>query len=576
MTKLKVEKIMAYDGLFTKKIIESLQFLVTGRIHKINQPENDTIIMIIRQNRKNHHLLLSIHPNFSRMHLTNKKYDNPFDPPMFARVFRKHLEGGIVKSIRQIGNDRRVEIDIESKDEIGDTIYRTVILEIMGKHSNLILVDDQYKIIEGFKHLTPNTNQYRTVMPGFKYEAPPTQNKRNPYDISSDEVLKFVDFNAGKIAKQLLNTFEGFSPLITNEITNRYQFMNQDTLLQAFEEVIDQTLKVPVPVFHKNHETGKEDFYFMKLKQFSDDIVIYDSLHDLLDRYYDARGERERVKQRANDLVRFVQQQLQKYQHKLSKLIDEYESAKDKDTQQLYGELITANIYRIQQGDASINVLNYYTNEEVTIPLDPTKSPSVNAQYYYKQYNRMKTREKELDLQIALTRENIDYFANIEQQLEHITVDEIDDIRDELAEQGFMKQRKNTKKKKQDKIHLQTYISSDGDTILVGKNNKQNDYLTNRKAQKSHIWFHTKDIPGSHVVILNDAPSETTIKEAAMLAGYFSKAGNSGQIPVDYTEIKNVHKPSGAKPGFVTYDNQKTLYATPDYDQIQRMKQDKN
>lgn len=576
MTKLKVEKIMAYDGLFTKKIIESLQFLVTGRIHKINQPENDTIIMIIRQNRKNHHLLLSIHPNFSRMHLTNKKYDNPFDPPMFARVFRKHLEGGIVKSIRQIGNDRRVEIDIESKDEIGDTIYRTVILEIMGKHSNLILVDDQYKIIEGFKHLTPNTNQYRTVMPGFKYEAPPTQNKRNPYDISSDEVLKFVDFNAGKIAKQLLNAFEGFSPLITNEITNRYQFMNQDTLPQAFEEVIDQTLKVPVPVFHKNHETGKEDFYFMKLKQFSDDIVIYDSLHDLLDRYYDARGERERVKQRANDLVRFVQQQLQKYQHKLSKLIDEYESAKDKDTQQLYGELITANIYRIQQGDASINVLNYYTNEEVTIPLDPTKSPSVNAQYYYKQYNRMKTREKELDLQIALTRENIDYFANIEQQLEHITVDEIDDIRDELAEQGFMKQRKNTKKKKQDKIHLQTYISSDGDTILVGKNNKQNDYLTNRKAQKSYIWFHTKDIPGSHVVILNDAPSETTIKEAAMLAGYFSKAGNSGQIPVDYTEIKNVHKPSGAKPGFVTYDNQKTLYATPDYDQIQRMKQDKN
>ena len=227
------------------------------------------------------------------MHLTNKSTTIPLTHQCL-RVFRKHLEGGIVKSIRQIDNDRRVEIDIESKDEIGDTIYRTVILEIMGKHSNLILVDDRYKIIEGFKHLTPNTNQYRTVMPGFKYEAPPTQNKRNPYDISSDEVLKFVDFNAGKIAKQLLNAFEGFSPLITNEITNRYQFMNQDTLPQAFEEVIDQTLKVPVPVFHKNHETGKEDFYFMKLKQFSDDIVIYDSLHDLLDRYYDARGERER------------------------------------------------------------------------------------------------------------------------------------------------------------------------------------------------------------------------------------------------------------------------------------------
>lgn len=564
---------MAYDGLFTKKMVESLQDLVSGRIHKINQPENDTIIIVVRQNRKNHQLLLSIHPSFSRLQLTNKKYDNPFDPPMFARVFRKHLEGGFIENIRQIGNDRRVEIDVQSKDEIGDTMHRTIILEIMGKHSNLILVDENRKIIEGFKHLTPNTNQYRTVMPGFKYEAPPSQNKLNPYEVSGQEALKYIDFNSGKISKQLLTTFEGFSPLITNEIVSRRQFMTQDTLPEAYDEVIAET-KLPVsPVFHINHETGKEDFYFMKLNQFYDDMVEYETLNDLLDRYYDARGERERVKQRANDLVRFVQQQLQKQQNKLSKLIDEYESSKDKETQQLYGELITANIYRIQQGDESVTALNYYTGEEVTIPLNPTKSPSVNAQYYYKQYNRLKTREHELDHQIQLTKENIDYFSNIEQQLEHITVDDIDEIRDELADQGFMKQRKNNKKKKNAQIHLQTYRSSDGDTILVGKNNKQNDYLTNKKALKSHIWFHTKDIPGSHVVILNDQPSEETIKEAAMLAGYFSKAGNSGQIPVDYTEIRHVHKPSGAKPGFVTYDNQKTLYATPDYDKIQLMKE---
>lgn len=564
---------MAYDGLFTKKMVESLQSLVSGRIHKINQPENDTIIMVVRQNRKNHQLLLSIHPSFSRLQITDKKYDNPFNPPMFARVFRKHLEGGFIENIRQIGNDRRVEIDIKSKDEIGDTMHRTIILEIMGKHSNLILVDENRKIIEGFKHLTPNTNQYRTVMPGFEYEAPPSQNKLNPYEISGQEALKYIDFNSGKISKQLLNSFEGFSPLITNEIVSRRQFMTQDTLPEAYDEVMAETQLSPTPVFHKNHETGKEDFYFMKLNQFYDDVVEYDSLNDLLDRYYDARGERERVKQRANDLVRFVQQQLQKQQNKLSKLIDEYESAKDKETQQLYGELITANIYRIKQGDESVTALNYYTGEEITIPLNPTKSPSVNAQYYYKQYNRLKTREHELDHQIQLTKENIDYFSNIEQQLEHITVDDIDDIRDELADQGFMKQRKNTKKKKNAQIQLQTYRSSDGDTILVGKNNKQNDYLTNKKAQKSHIWFHTKDIPGSHVVILNDSPSDETIKEAAMLAGYFSKAGNSGQIPVDYTEIRNVHKPSGAKPGFVTYDNQKTLYATPDYDKIQQMKE---
>lgn len=563
---------MAYDGLFTKKIVESLQFLVDGRIHKINQPENDTMLIVIRQNRKNHQLLLSIHPSFTRMHLTNKKYDNPFDPPMFARVFRKHIEGGIVKAVRQIGNDRRVEIDVQSKDEIGDTIYRTIILEIMGKHSNLILVDDNRKIIEGFKHLTPNTNQYRTVMPGFQYEAPPTQNKINPFEISGVEALKYIDFNSGKIARQLLNHFEGFSPLITNEIANRRQFMTTQTLPEAFDEVLEEIQGEPTPVFHKNHESGKEDFYFMKLDQFYDDIVLYDSLHDLLDRYYDARGERERVKQRANDLVKFVQQQLHKSQNKLSKLIDEREGTKEKEQQQLFGELITANIYRIEQGDESLTALNYYNGEEVTIPLNPTKSPAVNAQNYYKKYNKLKTREYELQHQIQLTKENIDYFESIEQQLAHISVDEIDDIRDELADQGFMKQRKQSKKKKKQTMQIQAYTSTDGDTILVGKNNKQNDYLTNKQAKKHHLWFHTKDIPGSHVVILSDEPSEETIKEAAMLSAYFSKAGSSAQVPVDYTEIKHVHKPSGAKPGFVTYDNQKTLYATPNYDHIQQLK----
>ena len=348
--------------------------------------------------------------------------------------------------------------------------------------------------------------------------------------------------------------------------------MTTETLPEAFDSVMNETKELPSPVFHKNHETGKEDFYFMHLNQFYDDMVEYNSLHDLLDRYYDARGERERVKQRANDLVKFVQQQLHKYQNKLSKLIDEQEGTKDKEVQQLFGELITANIYRIKQGDEYLTTTNYYDGNEVTIPLDTTKSPATNAQMYYKKYNKLKTRAHELTRQIDLTKENITYFENIEQQLTHISVEDIDDIREELAEQGYMKQRKQKNKKKKPTIQLQEYVSTDGDTILVGKNNKQNDYLTNKKASKQHLWFHTKDIPGSHVVILNDAPSENTIKEAAMLAGYFSKAGNSGQIPVDYTEIKHVHKPSGAKPGFVTYDHQKTLYATPDYDHIQKMK----
>lgn len=563
---------MAFDGLFTRKMVDSLQFLVSGRIHKINQPENDTIILVVRQHRQNHQLLLSIHPNFARIHLTEKKYNNPFEPPMFARVFRKHLEGGIIQSIRQIGNDRRIEIDVMSKDEIGDTIYRTVILEIMGKHSNLILVNEKRKIIEGFKHLTPNTNLYRTVMPGFSYEAPPSQNKRNPFECKGADVLRYIDFNAGKIDRQLLQTFEGFSPLITKEITSRRPFMTTQTLPEAYDEVLHDIDQAPTPVFHKNHETGKEDFYFMMLSQFYDDQVTFDSLHHLLDRFYDARGERERVKQRANDLVKLVHQLLQKNANKLSKLVDELDGTLNKETQRLYGELITANIYQLNTGDTQLITINYYTNEEVTIPLNPMKTPADNAQFYYKQYNRLKTRERELKHQIELTKANIAYFENIEQQLTHITVDEIDDIREELAEQGFIKQRKHKKSKKNQRITLQTYISTDGDTIHVGKNNKQNDYLTNKLAKKSQLWFHTKDIPGSHVVIMSDAPTQRTIEEAAMIAAYFSKAGQSGQIPVDYTEIRHVHKPSGAKPGFVTYDNQRTLYATPDLDKIMSLK----
>ncbi|MGV3243757.1 Rqc2 family fibronectin-binding protein [Staphylococcus sp. 11261D007BR] len=563
---------MAFDGVFTKKMVEDLQTLVKGRIHKINQPENDTIIMVVRQNRKNHQLLLSIHPNFARIHITEKKYDNPFEPPMFARVFRKHLEGGIIQAIRQIGNDRRIEIDVESKDELGDTIHRTVILEIMGKHSNLILVDNDYKIIEGFKHLTPNTNQFRTVMPGFQYETPPSQNKMNPFNVTGNDVVQYIDFNSGKIDRQLLNTFEGFSPLITKEITTRRQFMTTQTLPEAFNEVMADIQQPVSPVFHKNHETGKEDFYFMKLQQFNDDMIEYDSLHHLLDRFYEARGERERVKQRANDLLKLVHQHLQKYQNKLSKLITELEGTQNKEQQQLYGELITANIYQLKMGDDQLTTTNYYNGETITIPLDPTRSPSDNAQYYFKQYNRMKTRERELEHQIQLTKENIRYFESIDQQLSHITVDEIDEIREELAEQGFIKQRKRSNKKKKQKIQLQQYQSTDGDTILVGKNNKQNDYLTHKRAQKHHIWLHTKDIPGSHVVILNDDPAQSTLDEAALIAAYFSKAGQSSQIPVDYTSIKHVHKPNGAKPGFVTYDHQKTLYATPNYDEIQKLK----
>lgn len=560
---------MAFDGLFTRKIIEDLQSLVSGRIHKITEPSSDTIILTIRSERTNKQLLLNTHANFSRFHLTKQKYDNPFDPPMFLRVLRKHLDGGIIQSIKQIGNDRLIEIDIHSRDEIGDLRKRTLILEIMGRHSNIILVDSERKIIDGFKHHTPNTNTARTIMPGFKYELPPTAKKVNPFTV--DDIVKYIDFNSGKIDRQLLQQFEGFSPLITKEIVSRRPFMNQTTLVEVFDEVINDVQKEPTPVIYSDEETGKEIFYFMPLHAYGNDYKTFDTIHECLDRFFESRGERERVKQRALDLVKIVDQHLQKNRHKLEKLINEQQEASTKDIQQLYGELITANMYQINQGDKTLETINYYNNEPITIPLNPTKSPSMNAQYYYKQYNRLKTREIELEKQIKLTQENILYFESLEQQLSHISVEDIDDIREELEDEGIVKKRKNKKKKKSNKVSVTTFTSSDGQTILLGKNNKQNDYLTNRLARKHQLWFHTKDIPGSHVVIQEDQPTETTIKEAAMIAGFYSKASQSGQIPVDYTEIRHVHKPSGAKPGFVTYDHQTTLYVTTDYDDIKKL-----
>lgn len=560
---------MAFDGLFTRKIVEDIQSLVSGRIHKIAEPSSDTIILTVRSERKNKQLLLSTHANFSRFHLTTEKYDNPFDPPMFLRVLRKHLDGGIIQSITQIGNDRLVEIDIHSRDEIGDLRKRTIVLEIMGRHSNIILIDGERKIIDGFKHHTPNTNTARTIMPGFKYEYPPTVKKLNPFEV--DDVNKYINYNAGKIDRQLLQQFEGFSPLITKEIVSRRPFMNQETLVESFDEVMNEVDQTPKPVIYSDDSTNKEIFYFMPLHTYGNNYMAFDTIHECLDRFYESRGERERVKQRALDLVKIIDQHLQKNRNKLEKLINEKEAARTKDEQQLYGELITANMYQINQGDKTLETINYYNNEPITIPLNPTKSPSMNAQYYYKQYNRLKTREIELEKQIKLTHSNILYFESLEQQLAHISVEDIDDIREELEDQGFVKKRKSKKKKKSNKITITTFVSSDGQTILLGKNNKQNDYLTHKVARKNQLWFHTKDIPGSHVVIQEDEPTDTTIEEAAMIAAYYSKASQSAQIPVDYTAIRNVHKPSGAKPGFVTYDSQSTLYVTTDYDDIKKL-----
>lgn len=550
---------MAFDGLFTHQMIEEISFLETARINKITQPDQYTVILTIRANRKNQKLMLSIHPNFARMQITNNQLDNPFEPPMFLRVLRKHIEGGIVEHIEQMGNDRIVHFIINNTDEIGDRIKRHLYLEIMGKHSNIILTDDNNKILDSFKHLTPNTNSARTLMPGFNYEFPPTDKKTNPFTV--DTISDKLD-DTLTIKKAVLRLLEGFSPLAVKEMLS----MDAD-IDRAFTQFM-QTIQTNAAMFTVD---GKEDFYFRPVAH-STNIVAYNSLSEMLDIYFKDRAVRERVRNQTNDLSRHLSSLLQKNEKKLAKLVDELEQTKQMDEMNLYGELITSNMYQLKQGMDEFTTTNYYNEETVTIPLNPRKSPAENAQYYYKQYNRLKTRKAHAAEQIKATQDEIAYIETIQMQLDHISVDDIDDIRTELAEQNLIKKKHNTKQSKKQQSSIDHYLSRDGQEIVVGRNNLQNEYITHKLGRNNYLWFHTKDIPGSHVVILDSKPTDGTIEDAAILAGYFSKAQGSSKIPVDYTEIKHVHKPSGAKPGFVTYTDQTTVMITPEEGYIEQLR----
>lgn len=550
---------MAFDGLFTHQMIKEISFLETARINKITQPDQFTVILTIRANRKNQKLMLSIHPNFARMQITNNQLDNPFEPPMFLRVLRKHIEGGIVERIEQIGNDRIVHFTINNTDEIGDRIKRHLYLEIMGKHSNIILTDDSNKILDSFKHLTPNTNSARTLMPGFNYEFPPTDKKTNPFTV--DTISDKLD-NTLAIHKAVLRLLEGFSPLAVKEM------LSMDTDVDIAFNRFMQTLQTNASTFSID---GKEDFYFRPVAH-GIYTESYSSLSEMLDIYYKDRAVRERVRNQTNDLSRHLNSLLQKNEKKLAKLVDELEQTKQMDEMNLYGELITSNMYQLKQGMDEFITKNYYNEETVTIPLNPRKSPAENAQYYYKQYNRLKTRKAHAAEQIKATQDEIAYIETIQMQLDYISVDDIDDIRTELAEQNLIKKKHKTKQSKKQQSSIDYYLSRDGQEIVVGRNNLQNEYITHKLGRNNYLWFHTKDIPGSHVVILDSNPTDGTVEDAAMLAGYFSKAQGSSKIPVDYTEIKHVHKPSGAKPGFVTYTDQRTVMVTPEEDYVEHLR----
>lgn len=564
---------MPFDGVVTKAVTYELQDeLTNGRISKIYQPTATELVFTIRNKRKNHTLLLSIHPTYARFHLTDDKYANPQEPPMFCMLLRKHLSGAIVESIEQNDLERIVTFHLKTIDEIGDSSRKTLVLELMGRHSNVIFLnEDQTHIIDSLKHISATQNRYRTILPGYEYIPPPPQEKQNPLKINGMDFIKKIDFNAGQIDKQIVQTLSGVSPFIAREIVSRASLGDVSAYEKAF-----LSFQTEVNQAHFNpiiYEGIREDFHVIEVGYLDGDKRSFESTNEMLDQFYSGKAERDRVKQQARDLDRFLKNERKKNERKLKIHENTIKKARNAAKYQRRGELLTAHMHLVKQGDPSVTVQDYYDpdQKEVTIPLQTDKTPSENAQAFFTRYRKLENSKKIVAREIRRTKQEILYLEQLIQQLMIARESDIEEIRDELRDGGYLRKQRRSKRKQSKRPKPEEFISSEGIPIFVGRNNKQNEYVTQRLAHRNDMWLHTKDIPGSHVIIRSHEPSDQTIQEAAELAAYFSQAQQSASVPVDYTLIRHVKKPNGAKPGYVTYDNQKTLYVTPQKKNIEKL-----
>lgn len=549
---------MSFDGFFLHHMVEELRReLVNGRIQKINQPFEQELVLQIRSNRQSHRLLLSAHPVFGRIQLTQTTFENPAQPSTFIMVLRKYLQGALIESIEQIENDRIVEITVSNKNEIGDHIQATLIIEIMGKHSNILLVDkSSHKILEVIKHVGFSQNSYRTLLPGSTYIAPPSTESLNPFTVKDEKLFEILQTQE-TTAKNLQNLFQGLGRDTANELENILvsdklstfrNFFNQET-----KPCLTETSFSPVPFANQAGEP-------------------FASLSDLLDTYYKDKAERDRVKQQASELIRRVENELQKNRHKLKKQEKELLATDNAEEFRQKGELLTTFLHQVPNDQDQVILDNYYTNQPITIALDKALTPNQNAQRYFKRYQKLKEAVKYLTDLIEETKATILYLESVETVLNQAGLEEIAEIREELIQTGFIRRRQREKIQKRKKP--EQYLASDGKTIIyVGRNNLQNEELTFKIARKEELWFHAKDIPGSHVVISGNLdPSDEVKTDAAELAAYFSQGRLSNLVQVDMIEVKKLNKPTGGKPGFVTYTGQKTLRVTPDPEKIASMK----
>ena len=585
---------MALDGITLRSLVHEMKSkLVNGKIDKITQPEKDEIWLTIRNEKQNHKLLISANSSTPRIHFVNDaKKENPLTAPMFLMLLRKHIGNGTIKSVEQRSTERIVEISIDAYDELRVLKNKTLIIELMGKHSNIILVHtEDRKIIDSIKRVSLNISSVREVLPGLTYQYPPGHKKISPiHRLDEDEFRRLCSNFHSEIYKLFYMSYEGMSPTISKEICYRVNVestevasslseVKTEKLWGTFSRMmsrIEQHEYSPCIVIQRNPHTIL-DFSAVLLTHYETmELVEYQSIHTACEEFYFLKDRAERIQQRTSALRKKIQTRLDTLQHKTEKQNNEISSSMLLDKDKLYGELLTSYIYQIKTGMSEITLENFYSNnEKITIPLDVQKSPSENIQRYFKRYQKSKNRIEELTEQLAIAQKEISYLENVLLSISQIeTYDEISEIQDELAKQGYIRRPSNHKSKKETISSPMEFTASDGTTILVGKNNTQNDRLTLKLSSPNDTWLHTKDIPGSHVIIRAKQQdiSEKTLYEAAVLAAYYSKGKFSSNVPVDYTERKNVKKPTGAKPGMVIYVNNSTIYVTPEESVVEQLK----
>ncbi len=561
---------MPFDGICLSGVVREVREAALGlRIEKVQQPARDQIILTFRGNKK---LLLCAGASQARMHLTGTARENPASPPMFCMLLRKHLGGGRLSGVDQPGLERMVSLTIDMVDEMGEPGRRRLVLECMGRHSNLILLDGQERIIDCLRRVDMEMSEKRQVLPGLFYHLPPAQEKADPLEIGEEDFDRLLaaappDTAPGQF---LLDRFFALSPLVCREIG----FLAGERLSgvkEAFfrwQEAVKQEKFTP---YLLTKDGKPADFSYFPIRQYGAGMegTSWELFSPMLDAFFETREQLERVRQRGQDLQRAAVNARDRARRKLALQEKEYAQTQDREKLRLSGELITANLYRMEKGQRELRAENYYEEgcPEVKVPLDPLLTPQQNAAKYFKRYNKAKTAEKILTEQMAAARRERDWLESVLDELSRAeTEQDFSDIRRELREAGYLKGQGTGKKEiRRGASRPRAFLSSGGFRILVGRSNTQNDQLT-KDAFASDYWFHTQRIHGSHVILCAQGrePDQQSMTEAAMLAAWFSQGRDGSQVAVDYTQVRNVKKPRGARPGMVVYDPYQTAYVTPD------------